>query len=351
MPLLASWEPLRYYPVRATPRRIQLQTLSIIVPAYNEQEVLPQFYGRLSAALSSLPCGAEILFVDDGSQDRTPEILKQLASVDTRVRVLQFTRNFGHQAALCAGLDHCAGDAAVLIDADLQDPPELIGGFYAKWQEGYEVVFGRRRRLEEGLVKRVVYHVFYRILHTLANVDIPIDTGDFSLIDRRVVESLRALPERTRFLRGLRSWIGMRQTGIDYTRSARRTGKSKYSLAKLFKLAFDGIVSFSAAPLKLALITGLLVSMGGFALILLLVYLRLTQSFDLPGWTSLMVVVLFLGGIQLTTIGIVGEYVARIYEEVKARPLYLVARRIGFAGAEEDQAPHGARTPAAHFRP
>lgn len=323
-----------------------MQTLSVIVPVYNEEEVLSEFYERLTLALGSLPCSAEILFVDDGSRDLTPEILRRLAEGDDRVKVLHFTRNFGHQAALCAGIDHCVGDGAVLIDADLQDPPELIATFYAKWQEGYDIVFGRRRRVEEGLVKRAVYHAFYRILHLLASVDIPLDSGDFSLIDRRVVEGLRSLPERTRFLRGLRSWIGLRQIGVDYARHARRRGESKYSLARLFRLAFDGIVSFSTVPLKLALVLGLLVSLGGFVLIALLVFLRLSHSFDLPGWTSLMVLVLFLGGVQLTTIGIVGEYVARIYEEVKARPLYLVARRVGFAATEGDGAPYRSAAPA-----
>jgi dolichol-phosphate mannosyltransferase len=305
-------------------------TLSVVVPVYNEQEVLAAFSERLDATLRTLPCDAEIVFVNDGSVDDTPAILEGLAKRDDRVRVLTFTRNFGHQAALCAGLDHCTGDAVVLIDADLQDPPELIPDLYAKWREGYQVVYGQRRRLEEGVAKRAIYHLFYRLLHVLANIDIPLDSGDFSLVDRSVVERLRALPERTRFLRGLRSWIGLRQIGLEYVRHARHSGESKYSLAKLFKLAFDGIVSFSTAPLKLALVLGVLVSLGSFALIALLVYLRLSRSFDLPGWTSLMVIVLFLGGIQLVTIGIVGEYIARIYEEVKARPLYLLAGSTGF---------------------
>jgi dolichol-phosphate mannosyltransferase len=307
--------------------------LSIVVPVYNEQEVLGAFFERLAATLQTLPCDAEILFVNDGSVDGTAAILEALAKRDDRVRVLTFTRNFGHQAALCAGLDHCRGNAVVLIDADLQDPPELIPELYAKWREGYQVVYGRRRRLEEGLFKRAIYHLFYRLLHVLANIDIPLDSGDFSLVDASVVDALRALPERTRFLRGLRSWIGLRQVGLDYVRHARQSGESKYSVAKLFKLAFDGIVSFSTAPLKLALVLGVVVSLGSFALIALLVYLRLSRSFDLPGWTSLMVIVLFLGGIQLVTIGIVGEYIARIYEEVKARPLYLLAGRTGSEGA------------------
>jgi dolichol-phosphate mannosyltransferase len=302
-------------------------TLSIVVPVYNEQEVLATFCERLDATLQKLPCDAEILFVNDGSVDGTAAILETIAKRDDRVRVLTFTRNFGHQAALCAGIDHCDGDAVVLIDADLQDPPELIPDFYAKWQEGYQVVYGRRRRREEGVAKRSIYHLFYRLLHLLANIDIPLDSGDFSLIDRSVVESLRSLPERTRFLRGLRSWVGLRQIGLEYARQARHSGESKYSVAKLFKLAFDGIVSFSTAPLKLALVLGVVVSAGSFVLIALLVYLRLSRSFDLPGWTSLMVIVLFLGGIQLVTIGIVGEYIARIYEEVKGRPLYLLAGR------------------------
>jgi len=293
-----------------------LEKLSIIVPVYNEEEVLPVFYERLSASLRTLPCLAEMLFVNDGSLDGTAAFLKQLAGRDERVKVLSLTRNFGHQAALCAGLDHCSGDAAVLIDADLQDPPELIREFYAKWREGYQVVFGRHARRAEGVIKTAVYHLFYRILRFLVSMDIPLDSGDFSLLDREVVQKLGALPERTRFLRGLRSWIGLRQTGIDYERPARHSGHSKYSLADLFKLAFDGVVSFSTVPLKVALVFGLIVSAGGFAGMLLVAYLRLVHAFYLPGWASLMVVVLFLGGIQLTTIGIVGEYIARIYEEV-----------------------------------
>lgn len=312
-----------------------------MVPVYNEEEVLPQFYARLKAALTTVPCAAEIFFVDDGSRDRTPVILEELARADPRVHVLTFTRNFGHQAALCAGLDHCTGDATMMIDADLQDPPELVAEFYAKWKEGYDVVFGRRQRLREGLPKRVIYHLFYRLLRFLANIEIPLDTGDFSLVDRRVVLALRELPERTRFLRGLRSWVGRRQLGIEYVRHVREAGESKYSVAKLFKLAFDGIFSFSTAPLKLALILGLAVSAGGFVLIGLLVYLRLVRSFDLPGWTSLMVVLLFLGGIQLTTVGIVGEYVARIYEEVKRRPVYLLARSAARVAAADEAASEG----------
>ena len=267
--------------------------------------------------------------MNDGSADASAGMLEEMSARDSRILVIHLTRNFGHQAALCAGLDHATGDAVVLIDADLQDPPELIAEFYAKWREGFSVVFGRRKRLQERFLKRTVYHLFYRVLHRLANIDIPLDSGDFSLLDREVVLNLRALPERTRFLRGLRSWIGLPQTGVEYERPARQLGQSKYTLAKLFKLAFDGIVSFSTVPLKLALFMGLVVSAGGFAGILLVVYLRLTQSFELPGWASLVVIVLFLGGIQLTTVGIVGEYVARIYEEVKRRPLYLVARRVG----------------------
>lgn len=315
------------------------EALSVIVPVFNEQEVLPAFYERLCAVLEDLPCRAEVLFVDDGSSDGTAAILSRLAAQDPRVKLLGFTRNFGHQAALCAGLDHCTGDAAVLIDADLQDPPELIREFHRKWKEGYQVVYGLRHRLEEGFVKRGVYHLFYRLLHLLANIDIPLDTGDFSLVDREIVQTFRVLPERTRFLRGLRSWMGWRQIGVPYTRQARQQGESKYSLAKLFKLAFDGIVSFSTVPLKVALVLGLFVSTVAFLSIPFLVYLRLKHSFDLPGWTSLIVATLFLGGIQLTTIGIVGEYISRIYEEVKFRPLYLIARRAGFTEASAEAPP------------
>jgi len=324
-------------------------TLSIIVPVYDEEEVLPVFYERLTATLQTLPCAAEIVFVNDGSRDGTQLLLDSLAAETDRVKVVRLTRNFGHQAALAAGLDHCSGDAVVLIDADLQDPPELIPRFYEKWREGYQVVFGRRRRLQEGFVKRTVYHLFYRVLHFLADIEIPLDSGDFSLLDREVVAQLRALPERTRFLRGLRSWIGLRQTGIEYERPIRHSGRSKYSLARLFKLGFDGILSFSTVPLKLALFLGLLVSLAGFLAIGLIAYLRITRSYELPGWASLMVIVLFLGGIQLTTIGIVGEYIARIYEEVKFRPLYLVAERSGFEQPTSVETPR--RGPSGPQRP
>jgi polyisoprenyl-phosphate glycosyltransferase len=315
--------------------------LSVVVPAFNEQQVLPTFFARLKAALATLPDPAEIVFVNDGSTDATPALLDAWAAEDARVRVLHFTRNFGHQAALTAGIDHARGDAVVLIDADLQDPPELIPVFHARWREGNHVVFGRRRRSNEGALKRIVYHSFYKLLHALADIDIPLDSGDFSLMDRALVDRLRQLPERTRFLRGLRSWVGLRQTAVEYERPARAGGDSKYTLAKLFKLAFDGIVSFSAAPLRLALLAGALVSLAGFVLIGVLLYLRLVHAFDLPGWTSLMVVVLFLGGIQLLTVGIVGEYIARIYEEVKNRPVYLVARSVG--GPVEARTPQSLR--------
>jgi len=315
----------------SAPARSARDVLSVVVPVYNEEEVLPHFYERLAATLATLPCDAEILFIDDGSRDGTAVVLAGLAIRDPRVGVLTFTRNFGHQAALCAGLDHATGDAVALIDADLQDPPEVLVEFHRLWKEGNHVVFGLRQRLEEGFLKRHVYHAFYRLLHSLSNIDMPLDSGDFSLIDREVVNHLKALPERTRFLRGLRSWVGLSQVGVSYERHARHHGESKYPLAKLFKLAFDGIVSFSTLPLKLALFVGMVVSAGGFLLIGVLVWLRLARRFDLPGWTSLMVIALFLGGIQLITIGIVGEYVARIYDEVKSRPLYLVARRSGAA--------------------
>ena len=316
-----------------------LARVSVVVPVLDEQQVLPAFYARLKAVLATLPDASEVIFIDDGSTDRTPQLLDEWAAADPTIRVIHFSRNFGHQAALTAGLDHASGDAVVLIDADLQDPPELISTFHARWREGYQVVLGRRRSRDEGLVMRGLYHFFYKTLHLLADIDIPLDSGDFSLMDRSVVNALRRLPERTRFLRGLRSWVGLKQVAVDYDRPARESGESKYTMAKLLKLAFDGIVSFSAAPLRLALLFGALISLAGFVLIGVLFYLRLRHAFDLPGWTSLMVVVLFLGGIQLLAVGIVGEYIARIYEEVKDRPVYLVARSAGFptpsAGAAE----------------
>jgi polyisoprenyl-phosphate glycosyltransferase len=308
-----------------------LTQLSIIVPVLDEEAVIPHFLDRLRATLAELDGQAEILFVDDGSQDGSLAYLKQAAERDSRIKVLRLTRNFGHQAALAAGLDHCTGDAAVLIDADLQDPPELILSFVEEWRKGFQVVFARRVRIEEGIVKRAVYHLFYRLLRLLASIEIPLDSGDFSLLDREVVVRLREMPERTRFLRGLRSWVGLRQKGISYERPQRHSGRSKYSLAKLLKLGIDGILSFSTLPLRLALFLGLLVSAGGVLGIALVIYLRIAAIVELPwGWASTVVLVLFLGGVQLTTIGIVGEYIARIYDEVKARPLYLVAEQIGF---------------------
>ncbi len=312
------------------------------MPVLNEQQVLPAFYARLRAVLATLPDASEVIFVDDGSTDRTPALLDEWAAADVSLRVIHLSRNFGHQAALTAGIDHASGDAVVLIDADLQDPPELITQFHTRWREGYQVVLGHRRRRDAGLLRRSLYHLFYKTLHFLAEIDIPLDSGDFSLMDRSVVTALRRLPERTRFLRGLRSWVGLKQVAVEYDRPARESGESKYTLPKLLKLAFDGIVSFSAAPLRLALLFGTLISLAGFVLIGVLFYLRLRHAFDLPGWTSLMVVVLFLGGIQLLAVGIVGEYIARIYEEVKNRPVYLVGRSAGFTsglGAASDPAP------------
>lgn len=313
--------------------------VSIVVPVLNEQQVLPAFYSRLKAVLATLPDASEVIFVDDGSFDGTPALLDEWAAADASVRVIHLSRNFGHQAALTAGLDHASGDAVILIDADLQDPPELISQFHSRWCEGFQVVLGQRRSRDAGFVKRTLYHFFYKTLHLLADIEIPLDSGDFSLMDRSVVRALRRLPERTRFLRGLRSWVGLKQVAVEYDRPARASGESKYTLPKLLKLAFDGIVSFSAAPLRLALVFGSLISLAGFGLIAVLFYLRLKHAFDLPGWTSLMVVVLFLGGIQLLAVGIVGEYIARIYEEVKNRPVYLIARSAGFPAVASDATP------------
>ena len=320
-----------------------------MVPLFNEQEVLPEFHRRLGAVLDALDHESEIVFVDDGSRDASPRLLEDLVARDPRVQVLTLSRNFGHQAALCCGLDHATGDVVVSMDGDLQDSPELIPRFLDKWREGYAVVYAQRRRIHEGIVKRVVYALYYRLLRALASTEIALDSGDFCLLDRKVVDQLRALPERTVFLRGLRSWVGFRQAGIEHDRPARQAGQSKYPLVKLLKLGFDGVLSFSTAPLRLALLAGVLVSVVAFVWMFVIIYLRVRHLYDLPGWASLMSGMLFLGGIQLITIGIVGEYIARIYDEVKRRPLYLVARaaRGRDASATTATSP-AASNPAAH---
>ncbi len=297
------------------------------MPVFNEETNVEPMRDRLVAALEGLVEGLEILFVDDGSGDQTWSRIGALAAADSRVRGLRFARNFGHQAALTAGVDAASGRAVVIIDGDLQDPPEVIPEMVARWREGYEVVYGQRHeRQGETWFKLTTAAVFYRILRGITNVEIPVDTGDFRLMGPRAVAAFRALPERNRFIRGLVSWIGFPQTAVSYRRAAREAGQTKFPVRKMLRFALDGITSFSYFPLRLATWAGFAVSTFAFLYIVVVLVLK-AVGVSWSGYTSLMASILFLGGVQLLMIGIMGEYLGRIFDEVKRRPLYLVGER------------------------
>jgi dolichol-phosphate mannosyltransferase len=305
--------------------------LSVVVPCVNEEQVVEETARRLVFVFEAAGLGFELIFVDDGSVDSTPDLLRELQAADSRIRAVRLSRNFGHQVAITAGLEHSAGDAAVVIDADLQDPPELILDFIRKWQEGFDVVYGvRTERPAESAFKLATAKLFYRVISQLSDTKIPLDTGDFRLMDRRVVDALLSMPERDRFVRGMVSWLGFAQTAVPYRRAARFAGTTKYPLLKMLRFAADGIFSFSTVPLRLATWTGFLASGLAIFGILFSLYARIFGSGWVRGWTSTVIAVLFLGGVQLVCIGLIGEYVGRIYGESKRRPLYVVRERIGF---------------------
>lgn len=304
--------------------------ISVIIPVYNEHEVLPELLSRLKTVLSHLSADYEIIFVDDGSSDSSAQIITLAHETDDNIKLIQFSRNFGHQTAVSAGIDFSTGDCVIIMDADLQDPPEFIATLLQYWKNDYQVVYAIRKKRKEGIFKRLAYKAFYRILRKLSDIDIPLDTGDFCLMDQTVVQHLKEMPERNRFVRGLRAWIGYRQIGIEYERDKRFAGEVKYTFSKLLKLAFDGLLSFSYVPLRLATLLGFTVSAFSFLCGLLVTVLRMTTDYVPQGWTSTLVIVFFLGGIQLITIGIIGEYIGRIHDEVKQRPLYIAKQLIGF---------------------
>jgi glycosyltransferase involved in cell wall biosynthesis len=308
------------------------EMISIVVPCLNEEGVLRDTNRRLVAVLEQLPQKFEILYVDDGSTDGTPEILRELQALDERICVVRLSRSFGHQMAITAGLEHSSGDATVIIDADLQDPPEVIADFVAKWMDGSDVVYGVRvERDGETAFKRWTAKLFYRMIGKLSDTAIPLDTGDFRLMGRRVVEALLAMPERDRFVRGMVSWLGFSQAPVPYRRAPRAAGVTKFSLFKMMRFATDGIVSFSILPLRLATWVGFAASGIAILGILVTVIERLMGVEGLvKGWASLVVAILFIGGVQLICMGIIGEYVGRIYGESKHRPLYIVRERLGF---------------------
>jgi len=298
--------------------------LSVVIPVYNEEKVLPELCRRLYQTMSAIRKPWEVIFVNDGSQDRSSEVLRAIPPGDGQVKIVEFSRNFGHQAAITAGIDCARGDAVVVMDSDLQDPPEILSQMVERWRQGVEVVYAVRKRRQESWFKRACYYLFYRLLRILSTMDIPPDAGDFCLMDRCVADQLRRLSEHGRFVRGLRAWVGFRQEPLEYERSARFAGESKYTGHKLFRLALDGIFSFSYAPLRLATFIGLIVSLAAFVEGGRIIYLKLFVGQFIHGLAALSVFVLFLGGIELLFLGLVGEYVGRVYEEVKGRPTYIV---------------------------
>lgn len=299
--------------------------LSVVVPVFNEKDGLQEFYDRTKRVLLGLAgLEYEVIFVDDGSSDASVDIIAQFVRQDVRVRLLKLSRNFGHQIAITAGIDAARGDAVVVIDADLQDPPEVIVRFIEKWQDGYDVVYGMRETRDGETVFKVwTASIFYRILRSLVSLDIPVDVGDFRLMSRRVVEHLKAMQERDRFVRGLVSWIGFRQIGLSYRREKRYAGETKYPYRKMIRFALDGITSFSSIPLKMATIMGYLTSLIAFAYACSVIVQKF-MGYTVQGWATIMVGLLFLGGVQLICLGILGEYIGRIFNETKGRPLYIV---------------------------
>jgi glycosyltransferase involved in cell wall biosynthesis len=318
-------------PDTTRPLRPDKPLISIVIPCFNEAESIGETLRRLRQFCDGMPdIEAELIFVDDGSRDGTRELLRDAAAQDPRVRLVGLARNFGHQLAVTAGIDAADGDAVALIDADLQDPPEVLGEMIAKWREGYDVVYGRRtERPGESAFKLVTARLFYRLLNRLSDVPIPHDTGDFRLMDRAVVEVLREMPERDRFIRGMVAWIGFRQCALPYRRAERFAGTSKYPLRKMLRFAADGVLSFSTKPLQLSITLGLVSAAIALAGIVYALVARLLTDDWVPGWAAIMVAVLFIGGVQLVSIGVLGEYIGRIYGEVKRRPLYVVGERVG----------------------
>lgn len=324
--------------------RTRESTLTVVIPCFNEQEVLPLLARRLFDALETLSTSWDVIFVDDGSTDGTFAALSALHAREPRARVLRLSRNFGHQTALWAGLHYAKGQVVAVLDADLQDPPEVLAACLDRWREGYDVIYAVREKRKEGLFRRFWYAAFYRVLRRVADIAIPIDSGDFCVMDRRVVTVLRQMGERNVFVRGLRAWTGFRQIGVPYERSARAAGDSKYSMGRLTKLAVDGLFSFSAFPLRLATWIGLAwVLIAFFSLFFVLAW-RLAgfevlgmAAGDVPGWASTVMVTLMIGGVQLFLMGMMGEYIGRIYEEVKLRPRWVVSEALGLepsSGAE-----------------
>ena len=305
---------------------------SLVIPIYNEEENITEMYRRLHRVMEQLDGDAELILIDDGSRDRSLSMIRELHHRDNRVHYLSLARNFGHQIAVTAGLNFVQGKCIIVMDADLQDPPELILTMIDKWHQGYQVVYAQRvSRQQEGWLKRFTAYLFYRLLRRLAKVDIPVDTGDFCLMDRQVVDILNSMPERNRYIRGLRAWVGFSQTSVLFERKPRFAGDVKYTFAKSFSLAIDGIISFSTVPLRLATYLGIISATIAMIMIIMVLYWRIFAPVShLIGYTLITIAMFFLGSVQLICIGILGEYIGRIYEEVKGRPLYTLKETGGF---------------------
>lgn len=304
---------------------------SVVVPLYNEELVIHETYRRLKEVMDSLKESYEIIFVNDGSRDRTAQLTKEICSKDANIKFISFSRNFGHQMAITAGMDNSVGQAVIVIDADLQDPPEVMVKMIEKWKEGYEVVYGQRgKRKGETLFKKFTAKIFYRTLRSMTDVDIPVDTGDFRLIDRKVCDALKTIPERNRYVRGLISWLGFKQTGVEFVREERFAGETKYPLKKMIKFAMDAITSFSYKPLKIATYAGGIMSFFTFVYLLFVIFEKIFTTLTVPGWTSMIALTLFFNGFMFIMLGIIGEYVGRIYDEAKGRPLYIIGEKQGF---------------------
>ncbi len=311
---------------------------TVIVPVFNEDEVVGECHRRLKAVMDTADGPYELVFVDDGSVDATPSILRMLSERDPNVRVITFSRNFGHQIAITAGMHFARGDAIVVIDADLQDPPEVIPHMIAKWRDGFHVVYGKRTsRQGETVFKKLSARLFYRVLRRLTNVAIPVDVGDFRLVDRAVCDAMNTVGERNRFVRGLISWLGFSQTEVPYRRDRRFAGQTKYPLRKMVHFMLDAVTSFSYVPLKIATVLGSLVSAAGFVYLFVVLYQRLFTDRTVPGWTSIVSLTLVFNGMILLILGIIGEYIGRIYDESKNRPLYVVRDILGYAPDERPE--------------
>lgn len=305
--------------------------ISIIIPVYNEELLIVSLIERLNKTLKNIEEICEVIFIDDGSTDNSLHLIQQSSLINKQFKVISFSRNFGHQSAISAGLEHADGDAVIMMDADLQDPPELIIEFINKWKEGYEVVYGiRETRKNENIFKKFSAASFYYLIAKLSGTKIPTQAGDFRLLDKKVVINLNKLREKNKFLRGMISWVGYKQIGIPFSRDGRFAGETKYTISKMFRLAFDAICSFSITPLRISTYSGFIVAFFAFIYLIISLVDKFIFKTTIQGWTSLMTAVLFLGGIQLITVGILGEYIGRIYEEVKNRPNYIIKEKINF---------------------